>query len=154
MSVKVPVSQGLFDQIGQLPSHLKASPEFPDESIFVFGAERPYLREYEYLGWHCSESGMTCIIEEDPFDESKEEGELCGPVDKIEFLLANLQEPEAEVNLEEFPLFKWYGKFSEGSSSSIRVYACDKDEEGNYNGLALRRGEDDLINNNNEEEQE
>lgn len=115
-----------------------------DESFYKFGVHRDALNDYEYIGWHGSDSGMTCIVQEDPFmDEDKE---TVSSVDSTEFSLATIQDPEMESNLEEFPLYKWFGRIPE-AASSVRVYACDPNSEGEYNGLLIRSGEDDLIDN-------
>ena len=140
--VKLNVSDSLFHQIGALKSHLLASRE-SDESFYRFGSAKDSLKEYEYIGWHCSDSGMTCIVKEDPFSEGEE---LVSPVDATEFALATLEDPEMESNLEEFPLYKWFGRIPE-AASSVRVYGCDRDEFGNFNGLILRSGEDNLVDN-------
>lgn len=142
--VKVKVSQGLFDQIGSLKSHLAASRE-SDESFYQFGRVKETLKEYEYVGWHGSDSGMTCIVEEDPFIKD----ETLSPVDSTEFALATLQDTEMESSADEFPLYKWFGRVPE-AASSVRVYACEPDNEGNYTGLLIRSGEDDLIDNESE----
>ena len=139
--VRVNVSQKLFDQIGSLKSHLEPSRE-SDESFYQFGTVKGTLMDYEYVGWHGSDSGMTCIVQEDPFKDE----ETVQSVDSTEFSLATIQDPEMESNQEEFPLYKWFGRIPEWSSS-VRVYACEKDLEGNFNGLLLRSGEDDLIDN-------
>lgn len=139
--VRVKVSQSLFDQIGSLKSHLTPSRE-SDESFYQFGTAKDTLKDYEYLGWHGSDSGMTCIVQEDPFKDE----ETVQAVDSTEFSLATIQDPEMESNQEEFPLYKWFGRIPEGASS-VRVYVCEKDSDGNFNGLLLRSGEDDLIDN-------
>ena len=139
--VKVAISQGLFDQIGSLTSHMVASRE-SDESFYQFGAVKDSLKDYEYVGWHGSDSGMTCITPEDVFENE----ETVSAVDFTEFSLATLQDPDMESDPDEFPLYRWFGRIPEGASS-VRVYACDKDSNGNFNGLLLRSGEDDLIDN-------
>lgn len=139
--VKVKVSQSLFDQIGSLKSHMVPSRE-SDESFYQFGVHRDSLNEYEYVGWHGSDSGMTCIVQEDPFVDE----ETISPVDFTEFSLSTLQDPDLESNPEEFPLYRWFGRIPE-AASSVRVYVCDPNSEGEYNGLLLRSGENDLIDN-------
>lgn len=139
--VKLPISDSLFSQIGSLKSHLKASSEFSEESFYKFGSGNDSIKAYDYIGWHGSDSGMTCIVEDDPFSN-----ENVSEVDSTEFTLSSLQDPESESNCEEFPLYKWYGRIPQ-AASSIRVYACDLDTEGNYNGLIIRAGEDDLVDN-------
>lgn len=140
--VKLNVSDSLFNRIGALKSHSVASRE-SDESFYQFGSAKDTLKEYEYVGWHGSDSGMTCIVKEDPFAEGQE---VVPPVDATEFALATLEDPEMESNVEEFPLYKWFGKIPE-AASSVRVYGCDRDESGCFNGLLLRSGEDNLIDN-------
>lgn len=139
--VKVQVSESLFNQIGSLKSHLVPSRE-TDESFYQFGTVKHSLNDYKLLGWHGSDSGMTCIVQEDPFIDE----ETVQPVDSTEFSLATIQDPEMECNQEEFPLYKWFGRIPEGASS-VRVYGCEKDSEGNFNGLIIRCGEDNLIDN-------
>ena len=142
LSVKLNITESLFDHIGSIKSHSVASRE-SDESFYQFGAVRESLKEYEYVGWHVSDSGMTCIVKEDPFEEGEE---LVSPVDVTEFSLATLEDPEMESNSEEFPLYKWFGRIPE-AASSVRIYGCDRDEAGKFNGLLLRSGEDNLIDN-------
>lgn len=142
LSVKTNVSDRLFNQIGSFKSHAVVSKD-SDESYYQFGNVKDSLKEYEYIGWHGSDSGMTCIVKGDPF----EEGEECIPyVDMTEFSLATLEDPEMESNIEEFPLYKWFGRIPE-AASSVRVYGCDRNEKGEFNGLLLRSGEDNLIDN-------
>ena len=142
--VRVKISEDLFNKIGAMKSHLVPSRE-SDESFYQFGVIRDSLKEYEYAGWHGSDSGMTCIVEEDPFSEDKD----IPSVDFTEFSLETLQDPEMESNPDEFPLYKWFGRVPE-AASSVRVYACDLNENGEYNGLLLRSGEDNLIDNESE----
>lgn len=113
-----------------------------DESFYQFGVIKDSLKDYEYLGWHGSDSGLTCIIQEDPFVDE----ETVPSVDSTEFSLATLQDPEMESNPEEFPLYRWFGRIPE-AASSVRVYACDPNENGEYSGLLIRSGEDNLIDN-------
>lgn len=142
--VRLPISDQLFSQIGNQKTHLTGSSESSEESFYRFGTWKESMKEYEYVGWHGSDSGMTCIVEEDPFA-----CEDVSEVDSTEFALSTLQDPEAESNLEEFPLYKWYARIPQ-AASSIRVYARDRDAQGNFNGLILRAGEDELIDNENE----
>lgn len=148
--VKLNVTDSLFNQIGALKSHSVASRE-SDESFYQFGSIKNSLNDYEYVGWHLSDSGMTCIVKEDPFSFSEEQY-LIPPVDMTEFTLATIEDPEMESNLEEFPLYNWFGRIPE-AASSVRVYGCDRDEMGKFNGLLLRSGEDNLIDNEEEDEQ-
>jgi hypothetical protein len=141
LSVRVPVTQRLFDQIGSLSSHKVASRE-SDEFYFQFGRARERLTDYTYVGWHGSDSGLTCVVREDPFRDD----EGATPVDTTEFVLSTLQDPETESNPEEFPLYLWYAPIPEAASSA-RVYACDPDEDGNFEGLLIRSGEDSLTDN-------
>lgn len=151
--VRIPVSDGLFDQIGSKKSHLVGSKD-SDESYYKFGTELESVREYEYVGWHGSDSGLTCLIKEDPFSEvpSNEESDHLS-VDAMEFTLATIEDPEMESNVEEFPLYRWFGRIPEAASST-RIYGCDKDKNGNYNGLLIRSGEDVLSDNENSENSE
>jgi len=150
LSVRVPITEELLRSVGNnsTRSHRVPSKE-SDESFFQFGAVRERLAEYTYLGWHGSDSGMTSIVKEDPFTSD----ENATPVDATEFALATLQDPEAESNPEEFPLYLWFARIPEAASSA-RVYACDLDPEGNYAGLLIRSGEDVLIDNEREEGEE
>lgn len=140
--VKLNVTDALFNQIGTLKSHSVASRE-SDEDFYQFGSTKDRFKDYEYIGWHLSDSGMTCIVKEDPFGEGQE---LISPVDMTEFTLATLGDSEMESNSEEFPLYRWFGRIPE-AASSVRVYGCDRDETGQFNGLLLRSGEDNLIDN-------
>lgn len=144
LSVRVQVSESLFNQIGSLKSHLVPSHEY-DESFYQFGLAKDSLKDYKFLGWHGSDSGMTCIVLEDPFIDE----ETIQPVDSTEFTLATIQDSEMECNQEEFPLYKWFGRIPEGASS-VRVYGCERDYEGSFNGLLIRSGEDNLIDNEDE----
>lgn len=139
--VRLNVSDTLFNQIGSIRSHLVPSRE-TDESFYQFGSVKDSLKDYEYVGWHGSDSGMTCIVQEDPFADE----ETVPPVDSTEFTLTTIQDPEMESNPEEFPLYKWFGRIPEGASS-VRVYGCEKDSDGNFNGLIISSGEDNLIDN-------
>lgn len=147
LAVRLNVSESLFNHIGSLKSHLVPS-KTSDESYYSFGPDESFsLEDCEYVGWHGSDSGMTCIIQEDPFRDE----ETIQPVDSTEFALATIQDPEMESNQDEFPLYKWFGKIPEGASS-VRVYGCKKDSDGNFNGLIIRSGEDNLIDNEQQDE--
>lgn len=129
-------------------SHKVASAE-SDEDFFCFGRRGERLADYSLVGWHGSDSGLTCLIDESNFAEGNRED--CGEVDQLEFTLATLEDPELERDLEEFPLYLWFSRIP-GGASSVRVYGI-KSGGDEFDGILLRAGEDDLIDNDSVNEQ-
>lgn len=111
------------------------------------------LAEYDYLGSHISDSGLTAIVEENPFADSS-----VVPIDWTEFVLSTLDqlsESPSEDLLEEYGLYKFfakipdeateaaiYGKVANGSAEKcfesilIRSLEAVSPESNDYNGDA------------------
>ncbi|EPZ33193.1 hypothetical protein ROZALSC1DRAFT_27320 [Rozella allomycis CSF55] len=86
-----------------------------NEIMYSFGPPRPF-EDYELLGIHFSDSGMTCIIDDDP--KYTEENEI----DWEEFALTSLTESSLQYDDEDFPLLKWFGKVPEEDSKLAVKY--------------------------------
>ena len=85
------MSQTVFSTELALWKAISVASRESDETFYQFGIAKDSLKEYEYVGWHGSDSGMTCIVKEDPFAEGQE---VVTPVDATEFALATLEDPE------------------------------------------------------------
>jgi hypothetical protein len=87
----------------------------PNASV---GEEQPDidLTEYDYLGSHISDSGLTAIVEENPFADSS-----VSPIDWTEFVLSTLDqstELPSEDLLEEYGVYKFFAKIPDESTEA------------------------------------
>lgn len=95
-----------------------------DESFWYIGsnalksAEQPDIdmTEYDYLGSHISDSGLTAIVEENPFEDAS-----VAPIDWTEFVLSTLDqstESPSEELLEEYGLYRFFSKIPDESTEA------------------------------------
>lgn len=106
-----------------------------DETLYCFGKQRESLKDYKFIGWHVSESGLCCIVRD---EIPKEE------IDHLELILTNLQNPKLQRDEDEFPYLLWFWRTPE-EASCVRVYGCEWSEEtGEFEGLLLRPGRDEV----------
>lgn len=113
---------------------MQASKE-SDETFYRFGRHKESLRDYKFLGWHVSESGLCCIVPAEAPEDS---------IDQLELMLTNLQNPSMQRDLDEFPYLLWFWRTPE-ESSSVRVYGCDFcKESAEFGGLLLRPGREEV----------
>jgi hypothetical protein len=147
----------------QKPTHLL--PHWDGSAVYAFGRLGQSLKEYDELGWHVSESGMTCIVRDDPWsltkrpdsedgsagEDDKDGAEDCKdaagdsreselpPVDAAEFMLATLDDPQMEADWEEFPLFRWFGRVPEsGSGAAVFGLRSVSVPSAVYDGLLIK----------------
>lgn len=92
-----------------------------------------------YLGAHGSDSGLTCIIPEDPFTD----GSDVQPVDWTEFVLSTLDTREGDQDaLEEYQLYKFFGKIPDEGSVAAVFGAPSAEDPHTYETIVIRSLED------------
>lgn len=109
-----------------------------DETFYRFG---PRQASYELVGTHHSDSGMSCIINDDAFKidhtgvslnsssddnlksiDKEDEGE----VDWSDFVLSTLSDDNGAIDRESFPLYRWYARIPDGGSAmQVHVHYAD-----------------------------
>lgn len=111
------------------------------------------LNKYTHVGTHHSDSGMTCIIDEDPFHlcrASNQNENVPGTdsvvdrtspvhdeVDWQDFVLSTLSDELTQsVDRDSFPLYLWYGRIPNGGSA-IQVHV-KYDDDGVVDGVLLK----------------
>lgn len=122
------------------------------------------LDKYTHIGTHHSDSGMTCIIDEDPFhllhvnNQTNNAATIDNNIDRTsspvyeevdwqDFVLSTLSDELTQpVDRDSFPLYLWYGRIPNGGSA-IQVHV-KYDEDGVVDGMLFKAD----IDHDNEEE--
>jgi len=148
--VSLPVSPSLWAALNERKAtRLVSSSTDADEQYYLLSSSSlpKDLKEWQYVGAHVSDSGLSCIIRQDPFSEEAllEEG-VPSPADlEIDWLSlvatsldANLDSQEMNMDLEEFPLLKACVSIpDEGEVMAIFGYPPLTEVEA-YEGIVLR----------------
>lgn len=88
----------------------------------------------EYLGSHASDSGLTAVVEEDPFKDAS-----LSPVDWTEFVLTTLDEMEGTLEeMEEYALYKFFGKIPDESNEAAVFGVRCQNEPGLYETIVIK----------------
>lgn len=87
-----------------------------------------------YLGAHGSDSGLTCIVPEDPFSD-----DLVEPVDWTEFVLSTLDATEGDKDaLEEYQLYKFFGKIPDEGVEAAVYGVPSEEDSGSFETIVIR----------------
>lgn len=161
--IPLKITKALYDSLSKallVPSALC------DEEFYLFGHHENSdnaeitdvgvngdLDKYIHVGTHHSDSGMTCVIDEDPFkllnmnnqndstttahDNTDKSSTICEEVDWQDFVLSTLSDESTQpVDRDSFPLYLWYGRIPNGGSA-IQVHVR-YDDDGVVEGILLK----------------
>ena len=97
-----------------------------NEESFVFGS---CIGPATMIGQHGSDSGLTCITKDPPFDSGKEGNEE--GFDWTEFVMTTLSSPEVTCDEEAFPVLKWFSRIPlAGSTAAVYGYGPKQSKDG------------------------
>lgn len=135
--VRLNLQRSLFDSLSESKHRFICPSPEGDEMFISIGPLKP-LAEYEYLGSHHSDSGLTCILREGVY-EAEEGMPPVEEMDWLELVTGSLEKTmEGAIDIEAFPMLQFCASVPE-EDSAIAVYGLKENQSGQgYNSLVLR----------------
>lgn len=81
-----------------------------------------------------SDSGMTCIVEENCFADDQDDALA---VDWDDFVMTTLNDPNMQASPDDFPIFLFFSKIPE-EDMALTVYGHKESGSSEYSGIIMR----------------